>query len=501
MSKNAYTEIPADRCGFEFSPREFGDSRSVTKTNRMWYVFRPFTCWRETWKESDRCILHAEVDRKPIYKIKEAIDEHTQRLDGAYLNRLDIQDKIDFSGYSLQYTQFEGANLEPANLSNVDAAHANFRNAELSFASLQEGSFTVADFSGANAQIVNARGASFSGADLSGSIFSNSDFTDVDLMDADLSEASFAEVVAQRARLSGADFTSAFAPGCRFSFTSSYGTKFDDAILYDSRFIYSDFDRSSFAEAKCSGSNFKFASLEDADFSNCALYGADFRGSRLYGTTFTGAKVDDETIFQNHYEFTPDNSITNSVYPKVNDMWGHKLPNVSNDDNSEENNSRKGIWSHKQAEELYRQNSLPQQSRHHHSSQKDIHRTSFERPSLHGEWWRLTFSKHVTGYGENPYSVGLTAGLTIGIFSILYAILGGVESDEVSRVPSIFGIESISTIADSIYFSILTFSTLGYGDLQPASWPIRFLATIEALLGAVLIALFVYTIGRRSSRY
>jgi len=43
------------------------------------------------------------------------------------------------------------------------------------------------------------------------------------------------------------------------------------------------------------------------------------------------------------------------------------------------------------------------------------------------------------------------------------------------------------SLLDSVYFSAVTFTTVGYGDLAP-SGPIRFLAGTESLTGFVLIA-------------
>ncbi len=42
------------------------------------------------------------------------------------------------------------------------------------------------------------------------------------------------------------------------------------------------------------------------------------------------------------------------------------------------------------------------------------------------------------------------------------------------------------TYADSLYFSLTTYTTLGYGDIQPMG-PVRYLAGLEALTGFVLI--------------
>jgi hypothetical protein len=50
------------------------------------------------------------------------------------------------------------------------------------------------------------------------------------------------------------------------------------------------------------------------------------------------------------------------------------------------------------------------------------------------------------------------------------------------------------------YFSVITFSTIGYGDFRPASPLSRLLVGIESLAGALFIALFVFVIGRRVAR-
>jgi len=43
----------------------------------------------------------------------------------------------------------------------------------------------------------------------------------------------------------------------------------------------------------------------------------------------------------------------------------------------------------------------------------------------------------------------------------------------------------------AVYFSIITFSTIGYGDYCPGTIEGRFLTMLAAIWGAILIALFV----------
>lgn len=49
-----------------------------------------------------------------------------------------------------------------------------------------------------------------------------------------------------------------------------------------------------------------------------------------------------------------------------------------------------------------------------------------------------------------------------------------------------------------LYFSAVTFATLGYGDMQPIGTLARGLAGIESLLGSLLMALLVFVLTRRA---
>lgn len=50
-----------------------------------------------------------------------------------------------------------------------------------------------------------------------------------------------------------------------------------------------------------------------------------------------------------------------------------------------------------------------------------------------------------------------------------------------------------------VYFSTVTFTTLGYGDYHPVGW-VKLIAAAEAFLGAVTIALLTVIFARRFIR-
>ena len=71
------------------------------------------------------------------------------------------------------------------------------------------------------------------------------------------------------------------------------------------------------------------------------------------------------------------------------------------------------------------------------------------------------------------------------IFPLLYFILGGITK--------------VSSILDYLYFSIVTATTLGYGDLQPIGW-CKLIASTEAIFGTFMWAVFLVVFARKYMR-
>ena len=55
-------------------------------------------------------------------------------------------------------------------------------------------------------------------------------------------------------------------------------------------------------------------------------------------------------------------------------------------------------------------------------------------------------------------------------------------------------------IVDYVYFSTITFTTVGFGDFLPRAYPLfRVMAAAEAFLGVFLSGLFIFTLARKYS--
>lgn len=60
--------------------------------------------------------------------------------------------------------------------------------------------------------------------------------------------------------------------------------------------------------------------------------------------------------------------------------------------------------------------------------------------------------------------------------------------------------QELPTAWKCLYFSVITFTSLGYADLVPAHGAGRILVSVEAATGFVLMSLLLVTIARKFSR-
>jgi len=108
----------------------------------------------------------------------------------------------------------------------------------------------------------------------------------------------------------------------------------------------------------------------------------------------------------------------------------------------------------------------------------------------------FVFGRLLFGYGERPTRV-LVAGVLIIIacalfYSSPYAAVCFRSDEQCARLG----------FMDGLYFSTITFTTLGFGDMYPerTSRATRSVAMAEAISGACLMALFVVCLSKRFSR-
>lgn len=102
------------------------------------------------------------------------------------------------------------------------------------------------------------------------------------------------------------------------------------------------------------------------------------------------------------------------------------------------------------------------------------------------------------GYGEDPIRV-----VGFSIFLILVCALAYFFLDTTGAHPIYEGVTGwkfyVLEFFNSLYFSVVTFTTLGYGDISPVGLA-RFIAACEAFLGSFTMALFVVVFVKKMTR-
>jgi len=108
----------------------------------------------------------------------------------------------------------------------------------------------------------------------------------------------------------------------------------------------------------------------------------------------------------------------------------------------------------------------------------------------------LILGRWLFGYGERPVRVLVASVLIILVCGLFYSSPYAELSYRAESVPTGW------SLMDGLYFSTITFTTLGFGDMYPAYHHqlTRCIAMAEAVSGACLMALFVVALSKRYSR-
>lgn len=122
---------------------------------------------------------------------------------------------------------------------------------------------------------------------------------------------------------------------------------------------------------------------------------------------------------------------------------------------------------------------------------EETHRLTFRLTcSRLVQWLALTFSSCLWGHGDRPFRT-----IIFGAFFVLGCALLYMLGDVMKA-----GVVSQLNIFEAIYFSVVTFTTLGYGDIVPLGVN-RTIVVLEAFGGLFIIPLFITGLCRKYLRF
>lgn len=386
-----------------------------------------------------------------------------------------------------------------------------------------------ADFSGAEGSPIFSEvsfegGANFALVDFGGVIFDKAVFDGISYFrGAEIGSASFEWVIFKgETDFYGAEFRegaavhfdhSTFEDGGYFKEIEHNHLLFSHADLSGSRFEdaeipYATFDHADLTDAVFDGANLTGANLTSALLSRATLFGATLRGAFLSGTVLSDARIDDNTGFLGHHtEYSEVRPHTLAAIRS--NQYCVYDPAYQEDNEHEDMDKAKNVY--RALEELAGKAARPRLQSQCFVRRQDLQKHGYKQDAKDVESWqerliasarysRAKVARSTLLYGESPWRIiGGSVGF-IFLAALLYPLgewLRPVGGDPITYSRILAG--EWSLLLESLYFSTLTFTTLGMGDYEPMGVG-QVLATLNTALGAVLIALLVFVLGRRAAR-
>ena len=299
-----------------------------------------------------------------------------------------------------------------------------------------------ADLSGLDLSRCDFSGAELSEADLSGSRLVGAQLSAAVFHGANLDEAELLGVEAE-----GADFSSASAARAGFGRAKLRGASFFEASLGAATLSGSDLRDCDFRVAKLDGSRAVEADLRGAELSGASLREVDFSGVQVAGASLNNADLRGA---------------------RLGGILDYALAGWSGADIRDVDFA--GAW-------LLRRHVLDENYIAEFRSQSRTHELAYKL------WW-----------------ISSDCGRSLTRWTLWSVFIAGVFAGIYTQVDLDYGAHE--TWLSPIYYSVVTFTTLGYGDVLPASVAAQVVAMAEVVLGYValggLLAILADKLARRA---
>lgn len=247
-----------------------------------------------------------------------------------------------------------------------------------------------------------------------------------------------------------------------------------------------EFKSASLKVLKQKGKTYKNVSFKDTTFNSVSFVDCTFEGclllsSKFIDCEFVGCLFIDTNTIKSHFDRTlidPENFKKNfDLKQDANiaiDLYHSLYKNLSNERQPE-----------RTKQSLYMMHRAENAQLNYNLKEKKISFWTFI--------WKKTvhlFDFLTSGYGLKLYRVFLT---------FLFIVLFFSSVNYIWRY-EFFDFDSMVTFTDSIYFTVVTLTTLGYGDISPSTQLGKCIISIEVAIGIIVISLFLTSISSRITR-
>lgn len=251
------------------------------------------------------------------------------------------------------------------------------------------------------------------------------------------------------------------------------------AILSNIFFEGANLKHCNFNDGKIHDCYFENTSLEHADFKGTTLNNCHFEESNLSGISLRGAKL----IKCNFHNAKIKDITLDTTIVDEKTTFGKTLKSEKSE------GQHFASIEYKQIKEMYKNSSLHSISDYYHYKEM-VSKRKMKKFYSPNRIFNYIFGDLLCKYGTS-FSRVLLWSLLI-IFTCAFFLMKNHSLVYLNTPGN-------TTFLDALYFSIVTFTTLGYGDYH-AVGDMRYLAAAEAFMGAALIALFTVIVARNIIR-
>jgi hypothetical protein len=303
---------------------------------------------------------------------------------------------------------------------------------------------------------------------LSGIDFSDRDLTGINLHELDLTDADFYGATLSQANLKMATLT-----GCDLADVTAIGVDLYKVDLQGAFMTGADLSRAYLNESQMSGADLRGANLSGAKLEAAVLVGCDLSGADLSDANLDGADLTDSNLSRSDIDRA---SLFGLRYGTFESMRGNYF-GIRGLDSAFGN----ALFVRDARDRDY----LDAFERSIESAEPGIDQNS--RRFLFKVW-------QLIGYGRSLGRLALYAFVLAMAFGVFYSFDQALA----------WGLMDYSGSAGSpltpFYYSIVTYTTLGFGDITPQHWLGEVIIVIEVLLGYTTLGLLLAILGNRVAR-